>query len=83
MDKKLTLSLNASVIEKAKGYAKSHGTSVSRMVETYLSAIVKEEVDPPNNYTPTVSRLIGIVELPRDYETLKSEYADFLSKKYE
>ena len=48
MDKKLTLSLNQRVIEKAKKYAKLHSTSLSRMIETYngylLSSNLKQLV---------------------------------------
>lgn len=82
MDRKLTLSLNSSVIDKAKGYAKSHGTSLSKMIENYLSSVVYEGDEIENSYTPTVNRLIGIIELPEDYDDLKLDYADFLSEKY-
>ena len=37
MDKKLTLSLNERVIEKAKVYAQNHKISLSRLIESYLS----------------------------------------------
>ena len=43
MDKKLTLSLDATVVENAKSYAKQKGTSLSRMIENYLSALVNNE----------------------------------------
>lgn len=82
MDRKLTLSLNSSVIDKAKGYAKSHGTSLSKMIESYLSSVVNDGDEIANSYTPTVNRLIGIIELPDDYDDLKLDYADFLSEKY-
>ena len=82
MDRKLTLSLNSSVIDKAKGYAKSHGTSLSKMIENYLSSVVNEGDEMENSYTPTVNRLIGIIELPYNYEDLKLDYTDFLTEKY-
>jgi hypothetical protein len=47
---KLTLNVDAAVVEKAKSYAKEHGTSVSAMVETYLRSVVSEgtsEKEPP------------------------------------
>ena len=82
MDKKLTLSLNSHVIEKAKGYAKTHGTSLSKMIENYLSSVININGDSETLYTPTVNRLIGIIELPDDYDDLKLDYADYLSEKY-
>ena len=36
---KLTLSVNPEVIERAKTYARSRGTSVSAIVEAYLSSV--------------------------------------------
>lgn len=48
---KLTLSVDPKVAEQAKRYAKRRGTSVSRMVETYLASVskqdMKEDEDPP------------------------------------
>ena len=82
MDKKLTLSLNSHIIDKAKGYAKTHGTSLSKMIENYLSSVVNASDQNETSYTPTVSRLIGIIELPTDYDDLRLDYADYLSEKY-
>ncbi len=39
MDKKLTLSLNASIIEEAKAYAKENQVSLSRIIEHYLKSL--------------------------------------------
>jgi hypothetical protein len=36
---KLTLSVNRSVVSRAKRYAKQQGLSVSEIVETYLDAV--------------------------------------------
>ena len=41
MDTKLTLSLDKSVIEQAKDYAKSNKVSLSRLIESYLSSLTK------------------------------------------
>lgn len=82
MDRKLTLSLNSNIIDKAKGYAKSHGTSLSKMIENYLSSVVSEETNGESKYTPTVNRLVGIIDLSIDYDNFKSDYTDFLSEKY-
>lgn len=42
MDKKLILSLDQSVIENAKIYAKSNNTSLSKLIESYLSTLEKK-----------------------------------------
>jgi hypothetical protein len=38
---KLTLSVDDSVISRAKRYAKAHGVSISKMVEAYLAAVAR------------------------------------------
>lgn len=50
MTGKLTLSVDPEVIRKAKRVAKKRGTSVSRMVQTYLEIVSRApdpEADPP------------------------------------
>jgi hypothetical protein len=81
MDKKLTLSLNAAIIEKAKEYAQSNGVSLSRMVENYLSLLTEVEDSADEVYSPTVTRLVGSVNLPDDFN-YKSDYTDYLIEKY-
>lgn len=81
MDTKLTLKLNDRIIKKAKKYASTHNTSLSRMVENYLQRILSENEKEEDEITPLVKSLSGIVKLPNNYDSRK-EYADFLSKKY-
>lgn len=80
MDKKLTLSLNASVIDRAKSYASEQGTSLSKMIENYLSLVTKKE-EQEIELTPLVKELSGIIQLPDDFD-FRSEYADYLIEKY-
>ena len=40
---KLTLSVEAAVVERAKRYASRHGVSVSGLVEVYLNSLTKPE----------------------------------------
>jgi hypothetical protein len=80
MDKKLTLSLNSRVIDKAKQYAQSNGVSLSRMIENYLATLVKDESEE-EVYSPLITRLIGVVEIPTDLD-LKTDYTDYLIEKY-
>lgn len=64
MDSKLTLKLEKEVIEKAKFFAKSQHTSLSRLIENYLMTITSEE--DQESITPLVKSLSGIIDLPED-----------------
>jgi hypothetical protein len=72
---KLTLSIDPAVISRAKRYAKQHGTSVSQMVEAYLTSVStpRESTELP----PILRALRG---------TLKhadlGDYRKYLSGKY-
>jgi hypothetical protein len=46
---KLTLSVDKSVVARAKSYAKRKGVSISQMVEAYLAAVADPSAppDPP------------------------------------
>ncbi|MCC4214730.1 DUF6364 family protein [Leeuwenhoekiella parthenopeia] len=80
MDKKLTLSLNESVINAAKRYAKSNNTSLSKLIESYLGSLTrndKQEVE----ITPLVKSLSGIINLDEGFDE-KDAYTDYLLEKY-
>jgi hypothetical protein len=65
---KLTLSVDPSVVARAKRYAKQNGMSLSRMVETYLASI---SAPPAAKKMPPVLRsLRGILKRadPEDYK---------------
>jgi hypothetical protein len=79
MDTKLTLSLDASVISKAKRYAKSQNMSLSKLIEMYLKLLTKEEVEDMK-ISPIVEELTGVISLEEDY---RKNYTDYLSKKYQ
>lgn len=53
---KLTLSVNGGVVERAKRYAAANGTSVSRLVETFLDAVTRDSAGSP---PPVLARLRG------------------------
>ena len=73
--KKLTLSVDEQVIERARRYSARHKTSISQLVTTYLSRL-----DSPSDleFSPLVRRLRGI--LPHDVEI--EEYHRYLEEKY-
>lgn len=82
MDKKLTLSLNHKIIEKAKFYAKSNSTSLSKLIENYLNSLTSSSSNKDENEsTPLVNSLCGIIELPKNFD-YKNERAKYLLEKY-
>ena len=80
MNTKLTLSLDQAVIERAKEYAKSNKISLSRLIESYLASLVNKKTGDVE-ITPLVDSLSGVIELDENYN-YKTDYVDFLMKKY-
>jgi hypothetical protein len=80
MDTKLTLKLDAEVIEKAKAYAEHQGTSLSRMVEGYFTGLTQEE-QSARWPTGVVGELAGLLAGVQTDEE-KDGYAEYLTKKY-
>ncbi len=87
MDTKLTLKLNAAVIDKAKAYAKSNGTSLSKIIENYLSSLSKPKnkkgkQDDEIEISPLVKSLTGIIPNLSDDKDHKKEYYEYIAKKH-
>jgi len=82
MDKKLTLSISKSVIEKAKDYAKLNNTSLSKMIEAYFESLTNDEKrENEIEATPLVESLCGVIELPKDFDYKKAK-TKYLLEKY-
>ena len=82
MDAKLTLKLNADVIEQAKVYAKNQNTSLSRLLENYLQSVLKkEEKKPEIQIPPLIQSFIGVIPPQTDAEA-KEDYVQYLTEKY-
>ena len=82
MDKKLTLSLNQRVIEKAKNYAKQHRTSLSRLIEAYFESLTSQQKDITDiETTPLVESLLGVIQLPEDFN-YKEARTMYLNEKH-
>jgi len=82
MDTKLTLRLNDQVIERAKEYARNHKVSLSKMIESYLDSVTKQnELENKNTVTPLVESLSGVIDLPADFD-YKKDYRNYLEEKY-
>jgi hypothetical protein len=78
MNKKLTISIDNSTIEKAKAYAKSSGQSLSEIIESYLKLISKKTEKPV--VSSKVSKLKGSIQLPE--ESYKALLKQSISDKY-
>ena len=74
---KLTLSVDNRVVSRAKQYAKLRGVSVSKMVETYLTAVA-EPRSPVTGATPILRSVRGVLK-NADID----EYRKHLAAKYQ
>ncbi|NVO10976.1 MAG: hypothetical protein HXX16_13505 [Bacteroidales bacterium] len=81
MNTKLTLTIDQSIIEKAKKYANGKGRSLSSIIENYLKVITKEEVVSDIELTPIVKSLKGSFKAPKNLN-YKKELSKRLSEKY-
>ena len=66
MNKKLTLSLNEKVIEKAKLYAENTGNSLSGLVEDYFEKITGSYAR--TNISERLQAIAGKIELPHNFD---------------
>lgn len=82
MNTKLTLTIQQSVIEKAKKYAKAKERSLSDLVENYLKALTKDVPQNKIELTPIVKSLKGSFSAPENFD-YKKELANSLSEKYQ
>ncbi len=82
MDKKLTLSIEADVIARAKIYAKKKNRSLSDLIENYLKTLTFEEADETgHNLNPVVASLKGSFKMPKNMD-YKKELQQRLEEKY-
>jgi hypothetical protein len=81
MNTKLTLTIEDSIIEKAKKYAKSKESSLSNIIENYLKVLVKQEPKHETELTPIVKSLKSSFHSEQDFD-YKKALANKLSEKY-
>lgn len=81
MSIKLTLTIDESVIERAKKYAKDKENSLSSIVENYLKILTKDNPVQETELTPIVKSLKGSFALNADFD-YKKEITKTLSDKY-
>jgi hypothetical protein len=82
MNAKLTLTIEQSIIENAKNYAKNTGHSLSNMIENYLKVLTKTDVITEIDMTPIVKSLKGSFKAPANFD-YKKELSKSLSRKYQ
>jgi macrodomain Ter protein organizer (MatP/YcbG family) len=80
MNTKLTIKLDNDVISRAKRYARHRRTSLSKMIESFLDSVTKDEPDDIE-ITPLVKSLSGVIKIPEDLN-YKDERTDYLIRKY-
>ncbi len=80
MNTKLTLTIEQTVIERAKSYAKKKGRSLSDIIENYLKAITKED-RIEEELSPVIKSLRGSFKTPKSFD-YKKELSKGLSEKY-
>ncbi|GHT48618.1 hypothetical protein FACS189474_2760 [Bacteroidia bacterium] len=68
MDTKLTLTMEHSVIAKAKIYAKNREHSLSDLIENYLKSITSDVSPNEVELTPIVKSLKGAVKAPENFD---------------
>lgn len=81
MNSKLTLTIEESVIKKAKLYAKSRGRSLSDIIENYLKVITDDNWAIEIETTPMVKSMKGSFKAPEDFN-YKEQLSKGLTDKY-
>ncbi len=81
MSKKLTLSIDEAIIERAKKYAKKKKKSLSKLIEEYLKYVSERENENIElELTPTVRKLLGSVKMKK--ESIEDAKFKYLKEKY-
>ena len=77
----MTISLNETLIQNAKEFAKRNHTTLSQIIEDYLASLTAKADAEKQEITPVVKSLSGILNLPDDFD-YKTERRNYLHKKY-
>lgn len=76
---KLTLSVDGTVVLRAKRYAAARGTSVSQLVERYLDLLARPPQAAGDAPTPVLARLRGSL---KGAKVDVSDHRRYLERKY-
>jgi hypothetical protein len=80
MTTKLTLTIDESIIDSAKAYAREQGRSLSDVVENYLK-VLSTKSPLEDALSPKVVKLRGSLKLQADFD-YKSELGNAIAEKY-
>jgi len=80
MGTKLTLTVEKTVIEKAKSYAKQTGRSLSELIENYLEELTHEHKNK-KTLSPKLKKIVGSVKLPKNFDE-KRELRSYVERKH-
>jgi formiminotetrahydrofolate cyclodeaminase len=75
---KLTLTIEKTVIENAKLYAKSNGRSLSELIEKYLETLTISKQE--QSLSPKLNKILGAVKLPENFDEEKELRTYYESK---
>jgi hypothetical protein len=78
MSTKLTLTVEKSIIERAKVYAKNTGRSLSELIENYLTILTQEKDEA--QLSPKLKKIVGSVNLPSNFDDDKELRSYFEEK---
>ena len=78
MTTKMTLSMDSSVVAKARRISKRRRTSISAMFSNYIASL-EEEPSKDNELPPITKQILPQVQSDCDY---RDELSDSLSEKY-
>ena len=84
MQTKLTLSIDKTIINRAKIYARDRNKSLSHIIEDYLKTI--SNMDNPSDIssysTPPITKSLGGILKGRKEIDFRSSISDYLDKKH-
>lgn len=79
---KLTLNVDAGVIEKGKKYARSKKQSLSSLIENYIKSVASGKDKSRERKLPdAIKKLSGAIKLPESYD-YKKDLQQHWTKKY-
>lgn len=80
MDTKLTLSIEQSIIIRAKEYAKDQGRSLSDLVENYFKLLISDDYPVRKGMPDVVNELRGSFQAPDDFDYKKALQEEIIKK---
>ncbi len=80
MDTKLTLTIEQSIIERAKEYAKDQGRSLSDLVENYFKLLISDDYPVRKEIPDVVQELRGSFQAPKDFDYKKALVEEIIKK---